>query len=158
METEIQELFDSIRVIRETETNALVQNVNNPDQGVLIINEIEPDVDDFKQMIKDVSPEALSLLPRFRFKELKQAVDPIINKLKEIQDKQKNPKEADLAQKQQYINFFRTTADYFQTSKPILWQIIIESLTLKNQDALNETDLNKKLESISAIEESAKGV
>ena len=158
MKKEIQELFDAIRAIRETETNTLIQNVNNPDQGILIINEIEPQVTELKQILNFVSLDALLLLPKSRFDELQAIINPIIIKLKEIQDLQKNPNQSDRDQKQPYISYFHSESGDFKTSMPILWQLILESLTIINQNILNETDLNKKLESITAIEDSAKKI
>ena len=156
MEKAIKELFDAIRAIQETETNTLIQNVNNPDQGILIINEIEAQVTELKQMLNFVSLDALLLLPKFRFDELQQIINPTIIKLKKIQDLQKDPNRSDRDQKQPYISYFHSESGAYKTSKPILWQLILESVTIINQNILNETDLNKKLELITAIENSAK--
>ena len=108
MEKANKELFDAIRAIRETETNKLIQNFKNPDQGILIINEIEPQVTELKKMLNLVSLDALLLLPKSRFDELQAIINPIIIKLKEIQDLQKNPNQSDRDQKQPYISYFHS--------------------------------------------------
>lgn len=150
-----EKLFDKIMSITNSTIDDLITN-SNQDKGVLIYNEIKPQIKELKDYLLNISLEILYELPESRFNILNSALNPIFEEIGKIQTTEKNPNQTDSQQKQRTVQFFTYKANqggngYFEKEKEKIWQIILEAITLDNRKSQDDSIASKKVKELDKI-------
>ncbi|WP_127136805.1 hypothetical protein [Flagellimonas oceanensis] len=139
-------LLNKVTNILETPLEDLISNSKaDLNKGVLIYNEIKPKIEELKGYLSLLDLNKLQALPDFRFKMLETKLEPIFQELNKIQGVDKNPNQPDRQQKQNSIHFFNLPINnggnnYYEKEKEGIWKIIVEAITLENQQLHNQAD------------------
>jgi hypothetical protein len=154
-----EDFINKINTIINTPIDDLIQNSKADQQkGVLIYNEIKPQVEELIGYLTELNLESVNDLPKARFNILHTKLSPIIAELNKIQETEKNPNQTDTAQKQPSVRFFNSTnpKGYFEEAKESIWQLIIETITLENRKSQDANLSKTKLKEIEVALKSAK--
>lgn len=160
--TEREVLLEKVNNILMTSTEDLIKtSKSNQTNGILIFNEIKPKLEELKYYLNQISLDNLNVLPDSRFNILNGKLKPIFDELNKIQKTDKNPKQTDIQQKTQTIQFFTSGANqgvngYFEKEKEEIWKIILEGITLDNQKLQDNSIAAKKAKELENVIKNAK--
>lgn len=157
-----QILIERINEVLNTPNDDLIKNSKaNQTSGVLIFNEITPKIVELKGYIIHLNIDNISELPESRFAVLNSKLKPIFDELDKIQTTEKNPNQADHQQKTSTVQFFNFTPNqggnnYFEKEKEMIWNIVLEAITLENRKFRDNSDPLKKTKELELVLNNAK--
>ena len=162
----INDFINKVDHFINTEVNELTQNINAQENGVLLFNELKPGFSDFQSILSKIKPEYLEFLPDFKFADLVRRLNPLFQKVGQIQGTAKNPNQPDEQQIRATINVFTKGIDignpdnsgFFIREKDAVWDIIIQSITLANEEIKTKTETQNIRKNLLKIEKEAEGI
>jgi ABC-type maltose transport system permease subunit len=158
-----QDFFEKVSYFVTSPVTDLIQNIKSKQQGVLIFNELEQGFKEFQDILSHVKIDSILTLPEFKIIELKQRLNPLFLFVDTIQNSQKNPQQTDHQQKQQIVQQFTKPINYsnpndsgfFIKEKDPVWQIIVQSIALSNNNVKKDEEAKAILKRLQEIEKNA---
>lgn len=158
-----QDFFDKVNLFVNSPVDELIQNIKGKQQGVLIFNELEQGFKEFQDILSHIKIDTIMTLPEFKINELKQRLNPLFENVETIQNLQKNPQQTDHQQKQKIVEKFTrpfsfsnpNDSGFFAKEKDSVWQIIVQSIALSNNNVKKDEEAKAILKRLQEIEKNA---
>lgn len=150
------QLLNNVQEFLTNDISNYNQNINNPKQGILLVPEINPFLNELKEILEPIDQQLIEVLPESRLNVLDQFLNKsIFKKLHELRNLEKNPGQTDAQQKTSFVHFFSQTNQPYQMNKETIRGLVMEGIVLRNNQLISEKGLEKNLQSLSNIQSEA---